>query len=529
MMWKKSKMLPVIVCSALLYYALPVFADEVPARLSFQGRLTDVNGDPVTDTKSIVFKIYAEDGTTELWTETQGSVSVSNGIFNVNLGDAAPIPTNLFPGATRYLEINVAGDGAMAPKIMLVSNGYAFCADTLDGKEYAHFVTTATTAPEVSATSFTVVNGKLYLNNTDQYIYGVGSDLTFMDESANWMRFSILSPAEFHWYNDGTTMAETTMLLDGSGNLTIDGDMTVSGGDTYVSTISVPAAGIDAVRISTNVETVGNVRVGRYTAGSGVGSVKITEDGEVEGYWEDNAFPRYQLDRDMGGGGNAGIGFGAGAGAVDLKLYRADNNSLIIEGATESNIRRSNNTSKMTLMSCTGTDAGGALELYGNDYGGGNSGRSRILIGKNGEGFDIMVGTDWTSVVAVSTTGVMRISSLTGNGAVYSNGTILTNTDPSSVDYKENIKPVDLHAERILNLEPKSFTWKENNKPDIGYIAEEIKETVPELYREDGNTKGWASAKLPIYIIELIKQQNERIKALESEIAVIKTEIKSIK
>ncbi len=112
-----------------------------------------------------------------------------------------------------------------------------------------------------------------------------------------------------------------------------------------------------------------------------------------------------------------------------------------------------------------------------------------------------------------------------GNGAVYSNNSVLTNTNPSSRDYKKDIKPIDLKAKRVLNLEPKSFTWKNNGEADFGYIAEEVATVIPEIYRNDGNAKGYASGKLGFYIIEVLKDQENRIDQLQTEIRTLKARL----
>ncbi|MFH0955018.1 MAG: tail fiber domain-containing protein [Candidatus Micrarchaeota archaeon] len=110
--------------------------------------------------------------------------------------------------------------------------------------------------------------------------------------------------------------------------------------------------------------------------------------------------------------------------------------------------------------------------------------------------------------------GGVKIFNLTTNGPVYSNAGVLTNTNPSSRDYKTNIQPVQLDSKRILLLQPKSFTWKANGQKDFGYIAEDLQQVLPELYRDDGTTKGYAADKLPFYTIELVKQQQAQINAL---------------
>ena len=103
------------------------------------------------------------------------------------------------------------------------------------------------------------------------------------------------------------------------------------------------------------------------------------------------------------------------------------------------------------------------------------------------------------------------------NGPVYSSGGYLTNTNPSSKNYKTNIKPLELETGKILDLELKSFTWKDNDMEDFGYIAEEVKEILPGLYRDDGHIAGYQRDKLIFYVIELIKSQQEQIGNLEED------------
>ncbi|MDP8236846.1 MAG: tail fiber domain-containing protein, partial [Candidatus Erginobacter occultus] len=120
--------------------------------------------------------------------------------------------------------------------------------------------------------------------------------------------------------------------------------------------------------------------------------------------------------------------------------------------------------------------------------------------------------------------GATVIHTLTGSGTVYHNNGVLTDTDPSSADYKEDIKPIDLQAERILKLEPKTFAWKETGKQDFGYIAEEVREVVPELYRDNGRIKGYDLGKLSFYLTEVVKAQDKRLAALEEEIKTLKAQ-----
>lgn len=100
---------------------------DVPNLIDYQGRLTDDNGDPVTGNVSITFSIYdVETGGTALWTETQGSIDVEAGLFQVSLGSSSRfLPDSLFDDPDRWLGINVAGDGEMSPRTKIASVPYA--------------------------------------------------------------------------------------------------------------------------------------------------------------------------------------------------------------------------------------------------------------------------------------------------------------------------------------------------------------------------------------------------------------------
>jgi len=110
----------------------------VPQLMNYQGKLTDANGNPIDGTVSIVFSIYPDStGGTALWTETQPTVTVTSGLFNVLLGSVNAIPDSIFDGSTRWLGIKVGIDPEMTPRQRIVSVGYAYRATKADTAEYA--------------------------------------------------------------------------------------------------------------------------------------------------------------------------------------------------------------------------------------------------------------------------------------------------------------------------------------------------------------------------------------------------------
>jgi len=106
----------------------------VPKLINFQGILRDGGGNPVPNGMYFVaFKIYdAPAGVTVLWTEVP-SIAPNGGFFNVLLGATNPIPDSVFNGANRYLGITVESDPEMSPRYQLVSIGYAYRVNSVDG------------------------------------------------------------------------------------------------------------------------------------------------------------------------------------------------------------------------------------------------------------------------------------------------------------------------------------------------------------------------------------------------------------
>jgi len=112
---------------------------EVPNYINYQGRLTDDSGQPVTGSKLIKFKIYSSpDGTDSLWSSAFRAVQVSEGLFNVRLGEVAPLPIDLFAGDDpRYLGITVDTDAEVTPRTQFITVPYAFHAEIADSAKSA--------------------------------------------------------------------------------------------------------------------------------------------------------------------------------------------------------------------------------------------------------------------------------------------------------------------------------------------------------------------------------------------------------
>jgi len=100
--------------------------------ISYQGRLTDDGGNPVSGTPSMTFTIYDGAGVSK-WTETHPTVSVDNGLFSVILGSQMALSNSVFNGDDRYLGITVDGDPEISPRTLFTSTASAAYAKRVAG------------------------------------------------------------------------------------------------------------------------------------------------------------------------------------------------------------------------------------------------------------------------------------------------------------------------------------------------------------------------------------------------------------
>lgn len=99
--------------------------------IQFQGRLLDpITGQPKSDgAYPMTFRLYGQAaGGTALWTESK-NVTLTRGLFNTQLGDTTPLPSEIFTGQPLYLGIQVGNDAEAAPRQVVDHDAYAFYAE----------------------------------------------------------------------------------------------------------------------------------------------------------------------------------------------------------------------------------------------------------------------------------------------------------------------------------------------------------------------------------------------------------------
>ena len=100
---------------------------------------------------------------------------------------------------------------------------------------------------------------------------------------------------------------------------------------------------------------------------------------------------------------------------------------------------------------------------------------------------------------------------------ITSDGTLTTAT--SDEKFKYNIKPLNYGLETLLQLKPVNFQWVDGEEEDLGFIAQDVAEIIPEAVNTNWNSDLLFRYESLIPILtKAIQEQNQLIKALEQRI-----------
>jgi hypothetical protein len=92
----------------------------------------------------------------------------------------------------------------------------------------------------------------------------------------------------------------------------------------------------------------------------------------------------------------------------------------------------------------------------------------------------------------------------------------------SSRRWKTNIRPLEEGLQKVMRMRGVRFDWKKTGRKDIGFIAEEMGEIVPEVvvFEQDGKTAKMIDySRVTTVLVEAIKEQQKQIQALTERVA----------
>jgi len=131
--------------------------------------------------------------------------------------------------------------------------------------------------------------------------------------------------------------------------------------------------------------------------------------------------------------------------------------------------------------------------------------------------------------------------SLASQMAILHNGTVQCNSDiiayySSDKRLKTKIKQIQNPLEKIQKINGYTFEWIENDKVhinsgnDIGVIAQEVEEVLPEIVTtRDNGYKAVRYEKLTPFLISCIKEQQKQIESQQTQISSLQSQIDELK
>jgi hypothetical protein len=98
---------------------------------------------------------------------------------------------------------------------------------------------------------------------------------------------------------------------------------------------------------------------------------------------------------------------------------------------------------------------------------------------------------------------------------LYCYGTL---SSPSDIKLKENVEDLPYGLDDVAQMRPVEYDLKSDGRHDIGFIAQEMKQVVPDVVKEMGDgTLSIQYAKLVPVLVNAIKELQAEVELLKSK------------
>jgi hypothetical protein len=111
-------------------------------------------------------------------------------------------------------------------------------------------------------------------------------------------------------------------------------------------------------------------------------------------------------------------------------------------------------------------------------------------------------------------------------GGLFKNGVPVQVT--SDIKLKTNIKPLENSLDKVLQLRGVEYDRIDYGNHEIGMIAQEVEQVIPDLVQEDSEgTKVLHYQNLTAVLVEAIKEQQEQINTLKQTVQELSTKLEN--
>jgi hypothetical protein len=87
----------------------------------------------------------------------------------------------------------------------------------------------------------------------------------------------------------------------------------------------------------------------------------------------------------------------------------------------------------------------------------------------------------------------------------------------SDINLKTNINTLTNCYDIVSDLNPVSFKWIKNNKDNVGFIAQEVEQIIPNIVSNTYEYKAIAETKIIAYLVGAIQELDKELRELEEE------------
>ena len=214
-------------------------------------------------------------------------------------------------------------------------------------------------------------------------------------------------------------------------------------------------------------------------------------------------------------GQNASVRFDASARSLDFLTDSGE--AMTILGTASSRrvgIGETSPISKLHVqdandisMASTGI---GQMSVEGNGYTLGIAlNGSGAFIYHNSSSRFLSLGTNETEQVRLTTGGALHVV----------DDVVAFSSTPSDKKLKTNVKDIEYGLDTIMKLKPKQYDWKKDDRHDIGFIAQEVEEVIPEIVKDnewfDDKVKTLDYEKLTAVLIKAVQELKTEIEELK--------------
>jgi hypothetical protein len=127
---------------------------------------------------------------------------------------------------------------------------------------------------------------------------------------------------------------------------------------------------------------------------------------------------------------------------------------------------------------------------------------------------------DGNCVISTSTDKLLPLTggTISGNLTVTDNLSAGNITETSAKRFKENIVELKDSLSKVKQLTGVSYNWIKDNKKDIGFIAEDVYQVVPEVvdFNIMDEVQGLNYGKLTSHLVNAIKEIDTRLEKIEN-------------